>query len=155
MTTNKAIAYFEAQHMENRITQFECPTATVEQAAKAVNTSEAQIAKSITFLVEEKPVLVVMCGDVKTDNAKFKAYFHTKASMLMRERVGELIGHEVGGVCPFALNKGVEVYLDESLKRFDYVYAACGSSDTVIRLTVEELENHSGYKEWIDVSKLI
>lgn len=155
MTTNKAIIYFKEQHMEDRITQFECPTATVEQAAKAVNTSEAQIAKSITFLVEGRPVLIVMCGDVKTDNAKFKSHFHTKASMLPRDRVGELIGYEAGGVCPFALKEGVEVYLDESLKRFDYVYAACGSSDTVVRLTVEELEKHSGYKEWIDVSKLI
>lgn len=127
----------------------------MELAAAALGCEPARIAKSLTFMVNDTPVMILAAGDVKIDNPKYKAQFGTKAKMLTAEQVSELIGHEVGGVCPFGINDGVEVYLDVSLKRFDHVYPACGSGNSAVKLTIEELEKCSGYKEWIDVSKTV
>lgn len=146
-------AYFEQFGMAGRIQEFDTSSATVELAAQAVGCAPAHIAKSLTFLVEDKAVLIVAAGDAKVDNPKFKAQFHTKAKMLTPEEVERLIGHAVGGVCPFAVKDGVSVYLDISLKRFDMVYPACGSSNSAIGLTIPELEQYAGSLGWIDVCK--
>ena len=128
-------------------------TATVELAAQALGTQSCRIAKTLSFKVDDKPILIVAAGDVKIDNPKYKQTFGTKAKMLTYDEVSDLIGHNVGGVCPFGINEGVTVYLDESLKRFDTVFPACGSSDSAIEFTIAELEKYSGYKEWVDVCK--
>ena len=141
--------------MDGRVMEFDVSSATVGEAAKAVGSSEGEIAKTLSFLVDEKPILIVVAGDCKIDNAKYKAYFHAKAKMIPFESVEELIGHAVGGVCPFGINEGVEVYLDESLKRFEIVYPACGSSNSAVKLNIEELEKTSQFKCWIDVCKMI
>ena len=113
-----------------------------------------RIAKTLSFLVDGNAVLVVCAGDTKIDNPKYKAEFHTKAKMLAFEDVERLIGHAVGGVCPFAVNEGVRVFLDESLKRFETVYPACGSSNSAIELTLEELEKYSNAEKWVDICKI-
>ncbi len=154
MSIERVRAYFKTLGIENRILEFSVSSATVELAAAALNTEGKRIAKTLSFLVDEKAVLVVTAGDAKIDNRKFKDFFHVKAKMLSHEQVPELIGHAVGGVCPFAVNEGVDVYLDESLKRFETVFPACGSSNSAIELTIPELEKYSGYKEWINVTKL-
>lgn len=150
MAFDKAKAYLDEKGFGDRVQEFEVSSATVELAAKAVGTEPARIAKSLTFMVEEKPVMIICAGDVKVNNAKYKAIFHEKAKMLTREQVSELIGHEVGGVCPFGINPGVTVYLDESLKRFDIVYPACGSDNSAVKLTPDELEQLSGSVAWVD-----
>lgn len=155
MSAEKAKKYLENFGFGDRIRFFDQSSATVELAAAALGCEPARIAKSLTFMVNDKPVMILAAGDVKIDNPKYKARFGTKAKMLTAEQVSELIGHEVGGVCPFGINDGVEVYLDVSLKRFDYVYPACGSGNSAVKLTIEELERCSGYKEWIDVSKTV
>ena len=155
MSAEKAKKYLEDLGFGDRIRFFDQSSATVELAAAALGCEPARIAKSLTFMVNDKPVMILAAGDVKIDNPKYKARFGTKAKMLTAEQVSELIGHEVGGVCPFGINDGVEVYLDVSLKRFDYVYPACGSGNSAVKLTIEELERCSGYKEWIDVSKTV
>ena len=154
MSAEKAKQYLEKFGLAERIQTFEQSSATVELAAQALGCEPARIAKSLTFLVDEKPIMIVAAGDVKVDNPKFKAKFHTKAKMLTPEQVVELVGQKIGGVCPFGVNEGVSVYLDESLKRFDKVFPACGESNNAICLTIEELENCSGYVEWVDVGKL-
>ncbi len=136
---------------EDKIQTFQVSSATVELAATAVGTEPAKIAKSLTFKVEDMPVMVVCAGDAKVANSKFKAVFKTKAKMLTRDEVSQLIGHDVGGVCPFGVKEGVKVYLDESLKRFDVVYPACGSDNSAVRLTLPQLEEASDFIEWIDV----
>lgn len=137
-----------------RIIEFDTSSATVELAAEALGCDPEHIAKSITFNVNGEPVMILAAGDTKIDNPKYKAYFGTKAKMLTAAEVDELIGHSVGGVCPFGVNEGVKVYLDESLKRFETVYPACGSSNSCLKLTIAELEKLSGYCEWIDVCKI-
>lgn len=154
MSIEKVRAYFSTLGIENRILEFDVSSATVELAAKALNTEGKRIAKTLSFLVKDKAVLVVAAGDAKINNKKFKAFFGAKAKMLLPNQVTELIGHAVGGVCPFAVNSGVDVFLDESLKRFKTVFPACGSSNSAIELTVPELEKYSGFKEWVDVCKL-
>lgn len=154
MSIERVRAYFKTLGIENRILEFPVSSATVELAAAALGTEGKRIAKTLSFLVDGKAVLVVTAGDAKIDNRKFKDFFHVKAKMLSYEQVTELIGHAVGGVCPFAVNEGVEVYLDESLKRFETVFPACGSGNSAIELTIPELEKYSGYKEWVDVTKL-
>ena len=154
MSIEKVRKYFSSLGIEDRILEFDVSSATVELAAKALNTEGKRIAKTLSFLVGERAVLVVAAGDAKIDNKKFKAFFHTKAKMLSPEQVTELIGHAVGGVCPFAVKSGVDVYLDESLKRFETVFPACGSSNSAVELTIPELEKYSGFKEWVDVCKL-
>ena len=115
----------------------------------------ARIAKTLSFMVGEQPILILMAGDVKVDNSKYKAQFHTKAKMMTPDQLEEFVGHQIGGVCPFGIKDGVEVYLDESMKRFDTVFPAVGSSNSAIELTIPELEKYSSYKEWIEVSKPI
>lgn len=153
MSIAKVKAYFKQFGMEDRVLEFDVSSATVELAAKAVGCEPARIAKTLSFMVDGHPVLIVTAGDMKIDNPKYKAQFHTKAKMLAFEDVEPLIGHGVGGVCPFAVNEGVEVYLDESMKRFETVFPACGSSNSAIEMTMEDLEKYSGYKAWISVCK--
>ena len=126
----------------------------MELAAQAAGCEPERIAKTLSFHVDDKVVLIVAAGDAKIDNPKYKAQFATKAKMLAFEEAEDLIGHAVGGVCPFAVNEGVEVYLDVSLKRFETVFPACGSSNSAIELNMEELEKYSGSLAWIDVCKL-
>lgn len=153
MSIEKVRAYFASQGMEDRVMEFPVSSATVELAAQALGCEGCRIAKTLSFLVDGKPILVVTAGDGRIDNPKFKATFHTKAKMLSHDQAAELVGHAVGGVCPFAVNEGVAVYLDESLKRFTTVYPACGSSNSAIELTIPELEKHSGFTSWVDVCK--
>ena len=154
MSIEKVKEYFKKYNMENRILEFSESSATVELAAKAANCEPKRIAKTLSFMVGEEPILIVVAGNAKIDNAKYKAEFLKKAKMLAFEEVEEIIGHPVGGVCPFAINEGVKVYLDESLKRFDTVYPACGSANSAIELTIEELEKYSNFLKWVDVCKL-
>lgn len=155
MSIERVKEYFKQYGIERRIQEFEESSATVELAAKAVGCNPENIAKTLSFKVGEEPILIVVAGDVKIDNQKYKAKFNTKAKMLTPDEVEELIGHKVGGVCPFAIKDGVKVYLDNSLKRFEYIYPAGGSSNSAIKLSIEELEKYSNYIEWIDVSKNI
>lgn len=155
MAFEKAYKYLEEMGYADRVKEFDVSSATVELAAVAVGTEPARIAKSLTFMVDDVPVMILCAGDVKISNSKYKGFFHTKARMLTREEVSALIGHEVGGVCPFGINDGVKVYLDESLKRFDIVYPACGSGNSAVKLLIPELEKTSGYIEWIDVCQVI
>ena len=155
MAFDKAKAHLEKHGFGDRIREFDVSSATVELAAAALGCDGAHICKSLSFgLDENTSILVLTSGDCKVDNAKFKAYFGKKATMLSFDEVEEKIGHAVGGVCPFGINDGVEVYLDESMKRFEVIYPACGSSNSAVKLTIAELEECSGYKEWIDVCKM-
>ena len=154
MSIEKVKAYFAAFGVENRILEFLVSSATVELAAQALNCAPQRIAKTLSFMVGENPILIVAAGDAKIDNPKYQAQFSQKAKMLSFDQAEELIGHAVGGVCPFAVNEGVTVYLDTSLKRFETVFPACGSSNSAIELTIPELEQYSGYTSWIDVCKL-
>lgn len=153
MSVDKVKKYFAGYGMESRVLEFDVSSATVELAAAALNCETGRIAKTLSFLVGEQPILIVSAGDVKIDNAKYKATFGKKAKMLTPEQVTELIGHAVGGVCPFAINPGVDIYLDASLKKYETAFPACGSSNSAIELTIPEMEKYSGYKEWIDVCK--
>ena len=153
MAIEKVKEYFKQFGMENRILEFATSSATVELAAQAVGCEPARIAKTLSFMVNDSPVLVVAAGDARIDNPKFKAQFASKAKMLSAEEAETLVGHAVGGVCPFAVNEGVAVYLDESLKRFDTVFPACGSSNSAIELTSEELERYSNAIAWVNVCK--
>ena len=140
MAIEKVREYFKQYKIEDRIIELSDSTATVALAAASLVTEECRIAKTLSFIIEDKPILIVVAGDAKIDNSKYKGHFHIKAKMIPYEEVNNLIGHNPGGVCPFGINKEVIVYLDESLKRFDYVYPACGSSNSAIKLTIEELE---------------
>lgn len=153
MSIEKVKAYFKTCGMEDRVLEFPVSSATVELAAQAVGCEAGRIAKTLSFMVNEGPVLIVAAGDAKIDNHKYKQQFGTKAKMLTADEAARLIGHAVGGVCPFAVNPGVTVYLDASLKRFETVFPACGSSNSAIELTIPELEKHSGYTAWVDVCK--
>ena len=154
MSIEKVKAYFASKGMAERVLEFPVSSATVALAAEALGCEPCRIAKTLSFLVEDRPILIVAAGDAKIDNPKYKARFATKAKMLSPEQAEELIGHAVGGVCPFAVNEGVTVYLDESLKRFQTVFPACGSSNSAIELTIPELEEHSGFAGWVYVCKL-
>ena len=145
--------YFRGYGMEDRILEFDVSSATVELAAQAVGCEPARIAKTLSFKVEDQPILIVAAGDAKIDNPKYKAKFHKKAQMLKPEEVTEFIGHAVGGVCPFGVPDSVDVYLDESLRRFKTVFPAAGSANSAIELSMEELEKYSYAMEWIDVCK--
>ena len=153
MAIEKVKEFFRQYGMEGKVLEFETSSATVELAAQALHCEPCQIAKTLSFMGKEGPLLVVAAGDAKIDNPKFKAQFGTKPKMLKPEENVELIGHAIGGVCPFALNDGVKVYLDESLKRFETVFPACGSANSAIELTMEELEKYSQAIAWIDVCK--
>lgn len=153
MAIEKVKAYFKKYGMEERVRELDVSSATVELAAAALHCEPQRIAKTLSFMVTDHVALVVAAGDAKIDNAKYKAQFSTKAKMLSPEEVETLVGHAVGGVCPFAVNEGVDVYLDVSLKRFETVFPACGSSNSAIELTIAELEEFSGSAGWIDVCK--
>lgn len=155
MSIEKVREYFKKFDMEEYILEFEQSSATVEHAAKAVGTEPERIAKTMSFMLPEGPILILLAGDVKIDNSKYKAKFHTKAKMLSFDEVESVIGHGVGGVCPFGINDGVTVYLDESLKRFETVFPAAGSSNSAIELTIPQLEKYSSAIGWIDISKSI
>ncbi len=155
MSIEKVREYFKGHGIEDKILEFPVSSATVELAAKALNTEGCRIAKTLSFSVNDLPILIVTAGDAKIDNKKYKAYFGAKAKMLTFDEVEEKIGHAVGGVCPFAVNDNVKVYLDESIRRFDTIFPACGSSNSAIELTPDELEKYSAFfVEWIDVCKL-
>ena len=151
MAYEEAFAYLKEKGYEERVEVFDVSSATVELAAAAVGTEPARIAKSLSFMVDEQPIIIICAGDTKINNSKYKQVFHKKAKMLTADEVHDLIGHDVGGVCPFGIKDGVDVYLDESLKRFEKVYPACGSANSAVGLTPEELEILSGSKAWIDV----
>ncbi|MDR2729553.1 MAG: YbaK/EbsC family protein [Treponema sp.] len=140
--------------MKNRIREFEVSSATVELAASALNCEPERIAKTLSFIVGGKAILVVTAGDSRIDNSKYKARFGTKAKMLTSDETINLIGHAVGGVCPFAVKEGIAIYLDESLKRFDTVFPACGSGNSAIELTIEELKKFSNYSAWVNVCNI-
>ena len=155
MSLVKAKEYLTKYGLENKIMEFNVSSATVKEAAKAINCKEEKIVKTLSFIVNDIPILIAVAGDSKIDNSKFKSEFKTKAKMIPFDNVEELIGHAVGGVCPFGINENVEVYLDNSLKRFDIVYPACGSSNSAVKLTLDELEKASNCNKWIDVCKSI
>ena len=154
MSIERVKEYMKQYGKEKDVLEFEVSSATVALAAQALGTEPGRIAKTLSFKKDEGCILVVTAGDVKIDNAKYKHTFGLKAKMLTAEEAVELIGHAVGGVCPFAVNEGVEVYLDASLKRFETVFPACGSSNSAIELTLAELEEYSNSLAWIDVCKL-
>lgn len=146
-------AYFESVGLGVQVLSFTKSSATVAQAAEAIGCEEKQIAKTMSFLVDDKPILIVTAGDARVDNKKFKSVFHQKAVMIPADKVENAIGHAIGGVCPFVIHADVTVYLDISLKRFARVYPAAGSGSSAVNLSIEELEKHSHYQEWIDVCK--
>ena len=153
MAIEKVRAFLEERGMADKIREFSVSSATVALAAEALGVPGARIAKTLSFLVNDVPVLIVTAGDKKIDNPKFKAFFGTKAKMLTPEQAETMVGHAVGGVCPFAVNPGCTVYLDESLKRFDIVYPAAGNASSAVELTVPELEALTDYPRWVDVCK--
>lgn len=153
MSIERVRTYFREQGIEEQIRELAVSSATVELAAAALGCEPQRIAKTLSFLVDGHAILVVAAGDAKIDNAKYKARFGTKARMLAPQEAEEMVGHAVGGVCPFAVNEGVEIYLDISLKRFATVFPACGSSNSAIELTIPEMEKYSGSGTWVDVCK--
>lgn len=153
MAIEKVREAFRAWKIEDRILEFDTSSATVELAAQALQCPPERIAKTLSFLVDGRAVLIVAAGDAKIDNARFKAQFQTKAKMLTPEQAEDMVGHAVGGVCPFGVNDGVSVYLDTSLQRFETVFPACGSSNSAIEMTLPELARYSGSLAWIDVCK--
>ena len=153
MSIERVKAYFASVGLADRVREFDVSSATVELAALALGCEGKRIAKTLSFMGPMGPLLVVAAGDARIDNPKFKAQFGLKAKMLTPEQAVELVGHAVGGVCPFAVNEGVEVWLDKSLKRFETVFPACGSSNSAIELTIPELERYAAPKGWVDVCK--
>ena len=145
--------FFKSHGIEDRVKEFDVSSATVDLAARALGCAPCRIAKTLSFLVNDAPILIVAAGDAKIDNPKYKAQFSAKAKMLTPEQAVELVGHAVGGVCPFAVKPGVKIYLDESLKRFETVFPACGSSNSAIELTLDELETFANADAWVDVCK--
>ena len=153
MSFENVKSYFKAAGLEEKVMQLEKSSATVIEAAEALGCQEKQIAKTLSFLIDDEPVLIVLAGDAKVDNKKYKEAFSQKAKMIPAERVEEYTGHTPGGVCPFAVKPGVKVYLDISLKRFDSVFPAAGSSCSSVHLSLAELEKHSNSAGWVDVCK--
>ncbi len=153
MAFDKAKAYLDSCGLADRIIETEHSSATVAEAAAAIGCEEAMICKTLSFLQEEKPVLILADGAARIDNRKYKNRFGCKAKMIPADRVGPLVGHEIGGVCPFGVNEGVVVYLDESLRKHEMVYPAVGNDHSGVKLTIPELERCSGYTEWVDVCR--
>lgn len=153
MAIEKVKEYFKQYQMEDRILEFNVSSATVDLAAEALHCEGKRIAKTMSFLVGEQPILIVTAGDTKIDNAKYRHFFGAKAKMIPGDEVETIIGHAIGGVCPFAVNENVKIYLDESLKRFETVFPAAGSSNSAIELTISELEKYSNFLQWVDVCK--
>lgn len=155
MAIERVREYFAERGIADRIQEFDVSSATVELAAEALGCEPCRIAKSITFHAENKVIMIVTAGDCKIDNSKYKKQFGTKARMLGRDEAENLVGHAVGGVCPFAVNEGVEIYLDNSLKRFETVFPACGSSNSAVEFTIPELEKYTDFHSWVDVCKQV
>lgn len=155
MSIERAREYLKQFGIEDRMQELPVSSATVALAAEALGCAPQRIAKTLSFMVEDAAILIVAAGDVKIDNSKYKKRFSAKAKMLSPEQVTELIGHAIGGVCPFGVKDGVKVYLDESLKRFETVFPACGSGNSAIEMTIPELEKYSGCECWVDVCKLM
>ncbi len=153
MSLENVKAHLDTFGLAERIIIPEASSATVSEAAAALECDECEIAKTMSFMIDGSPVIIVMAGDARIDNGKYKGFFHTKAVMIKPEEVDSLLGHPVGGVCPFALPEGVSVYLDESLRRFEHIYPAAGTRSSAVKLTPNELEMASGAKEWICVTK--
>lgn len=153
MAIEKAKCYLKQWNMDERILEFDVSSATVALAAAALGCEGKRIAKTLSFKIEEQPILIVTAGDAKIDNKKYREQYGAKAKMLNPEEVETMIGHAVGGVCPFGIDEGVTVYLDESLRRFETVFPACGSDNSAIELTIPELEELSRYKSWVNVCK--
>ena len=153
MAIEKVRTYLEERGLRDRLIEPDQSSATVIEAAAAIGCEPGEIAKSLSFLVDDQPILIVVEGMARVDNKKFKNRFACKAKMIPADRVEPLIGHDVGGVCPFGINEGVTVYLDESLKQHETVYPAGGNDHSAVRLSISELEECSGYKEWVDVCK--
>lgn len=153
MSFIKAKQHLEKFNLESRIIEFNESTATVALAAIALGVTEGEIAKSLSFIVNDNPILVIVAGDKKIDNHKFKEEFNIKAKMVPFDDVETLIGHAAGGVCPFGINGNVDVFLDISLKQYEYIYPACGTSNTAVKLTINDLEKASYYKKWVNVCK--
>jgi len=153
MSFEKVLRYFEQQNLAHRVLELEQSSATVEQAAIAIGCAPAEIAKTMSFFVNDQPILIVTAGDVKIDNKKYKEHFHEKAKMIPYDHVETYVGHAPGGVCPFGTNEDVTVYLDKSLQRFDIVYPAAGSANSAVKLTLNELETFSSAVGWVDVCK--
>ena len=154
MSIEKGRAYFRQFGMEDRVREFTVSSATVELAALALGVEDARIAKTLSFKRDDGCILILAAGDARIDNHKFKEKFHMKAKMLTPDEVLSLVGHPVGGVCPFGINEGIDVYLDDSLKRFETVFPAVGSPSSAIELNLDELFKYSNAVEWIDVCKL-
>ena len=154
MSIEKGRAYFRQFGMEDRVREFDVSSATVELAALALGVDGARIAKTLSFKKDDSCILILAAGDARIDNHKFKEKFHMKAKMLAPDEVLSLVGHPVGGVCPFGINDGIDVYLDESLKRFENVFPAVGSGNSAIELDLDELYKYSNAIEWLDVCKL-
>lgn len=153
MSLENVKKYFESIGLSERINVLEQSSATVKLAAEAIGCEEKQIAKTLSFLVEESPILIVTAGNVKVDNKKFKSIFNQKSKMIPIDLIEEYIGHDLGGVCPFAVKSNVTIYLDVSLKQNDIIYPAAGSENSMVKLTIEELERYTNFKDWIDVCK--
>ena len=153
MSLERAKEYLKKFGLENKVIEFNVSLATVKEAAKVLNCKEDEIAKTLAFTLEDKPILIVVAGDVKIDNAKYKREFKVKSKMISSENVKELIGYAVGGVCPFGVEKGIDIYFDKSLKKSKIIYPACGSFNSVIKLTLDELEKIVDFKKWVDVCK--
>ena len=153
MSFDRAKKYLEKFGLDKNVMEFSTSSATVEEAAGLLHCTEGEIAKTLSFLVDEKAILVVVAGDRKIDNHKFKEEFHKKAKMIPRDILEDLVGHQAGGVCPFGICDGVMVYLDQSLQKYQTVYPACGSATSAVKLTIPELEEASSYQKWVDVCK--
>lgn len=153
MSLERAKNYLKKYNLEKEILEFPVSSATVKEAAEAINCEEADIAKTLSFLIDDKAIVIVVAGDKKIDNAKYKQEFQKKAKMIPFEEVNERIGHDVGGVCPFGINEGIDIYLDISLKEHEYIYPACGTSNSAIKLEIKKLEEILNYKKWVDVCK--
>ncbi len=153
MAIEKVREYFAQWGLQDQILEFDVSSATVELAAQALHCEGCRIAKTLSFLVGEESILVVAAGDARVDNHKFKTTFGVKAKMIPADEVEQRVGHAIGGVCPFGVNAGVRVFLDESLRRFETVYPACGSSNSAIRLSIPELEKYAAAERWVDVCK--
>ena len=153
MSFEKASQYLRGIGLEDRIIVPEASSATVELAAQAIGVTPGEIAKTLSFLTKEGPVLVIAEGTARVDNHKYKETFHTKAKMIPGDQVEDLIGHAPGGVCPFGIHDGVPVYMDESLRKYETVYPAAGDDHSAVRLTVDELEKASRACGWVDVCK--
>lgn len=153
MSIERVLSFLEQKGMADRVITFEASTATVELAAQALGVEPGHIAKTMSFLVDGAPLLVILAGDVRIDNHRFKEAFHKKGRMIPFDQVESLVGHAPGGVCPFAIKEGVPVYLDESLHRFETVYPAAGNDHSAVRLTPEELFRIIPAEGWVDIAK--